>query len=270
MSQEEIKKWLQDMATSLEEDIEEKITFRIGECECEYHKGDGEFTTIKGALFLTTHNSHLFTVRDDKQGITDCFCIFGSNDIINIDEDYFTYVISNYKISINQIKFDIEQLKEEFTKFSGAWEYEEGDEYGCTPIAKKELELVKNVASRYPFKYEYNPSDFDENSKYYSDEWYAQDIFTIEDFNNNDVTTHNYGKADAVAFCFYNELIEMLQKLQQELEFLPPRFRAEFLETICYCNQDAHSIRKNAELFLDNIMDELTEEEKSKKFVVIK
>ena len=266
--QEEIKKWLQDMATSLEENIEEKITFRIGECESEYHnKGNGEFTTIKGALFLTTHKGHLFTVRDDKQGITDCFCIFGSNDIIKIDENYFTYIVPKndkeiYKISLNQIQSDIKNLNYEFIQCSGIWEWENGDT-SCTTISKRELALVKGIANRYPFEYEYDPSDFGQDTD-------SEFRFTVNQFNNSNITEDNYIVADSVASDFKDNLVAMLKKLKEELEFLPPRFREEFLEIICYCKQDAHSVKKNAELFLDNIMDELTEEERKKMFVVIK
>ena len=61
----------------------------------------------------------------------------------------------------------------------------------------------------------------------------------------------------------------MLEQLKKELEWLPPRFRMEFVELICECEQDAHSIRKNCEFFTDNIMNELTEEENSQMFVTL-
>lgn len=270
MSQEEIKKWLQDMATSLEENIEEKITFRIGECECEYHKGDGEFTTIKGALFLTTHNSHLFTVRDDKQGITDCFCIFGSNDIINIDEEYFQYIApfdnKILKISINQIKKDISTLNDEFLKCSGIWEWEDGG-FSCVSVSERELALVKGIAKRYPFKYEYEPSNFEQDVTL---EDISQIAFDIDDFEQDIINEINYMTVDSVASDFKDELVMMLTQLKNELEWLPPRFREEFIVNfICQCPQDSHSVRKNCEYFADTIVDELTEEEKSSMYITI-
>ena len=253
-----VTKWLEEYATMLEETIKEPITFRIGECKCEYHKGDGEFTTIKGALFLTTHNGNLFTVRDDKQGITDYFDIFGSNDVVEIDENYFTYIFPPQKISLNQIQSDIENLEYEFIQCSGIWEWEDGDT-SCTTISERELALVKGIASRYPFEYKYNPSDFGQDTT-------SEFRFTINQFDNSDITEDNYIVADSVASDFKDDLVAMLKRFKKELAFLPPRFRADFVEMICYCNQDTHSIRKNAESFLDDIMDELTEEERKEMF----
>ena len=268
-----VAKWLENYAQEVERKTERKLHCRIGDYKGEYYE-NGEYIPIQGGLFLTTNNGNLFTVYDKEQDITDYFDIFDSNASVIIDEKFFTYIVENkntendvYTISLAQINTDIKMLNNQFIAFGGAWENEDGDPYGCTPIAEQELKLVKGIASRYPFKYEYDPSEFDENSKYYSDEWYAEDIFTIDDFNKNNVTTNNYGKADAVAFCFKCDLVEMLEQFKKELEWLPPRFRMEFVELICECEQDAHSIRKNCEFFTDNIMNELTEEENSEMFV---
>lgn len=257
-------KWLESLANELEEKTNERITFIIGKCESEYYTGNENYIKIKGNLYMTLNQGNLFKIKDYEKDIVDTFDIFDSNAIINIDEENFTYIVPPYKISLNQIKDDIESLNYQFIKFSGAWEHEDGDAYECTPIAEKELNLVKSFASRYPFKYRYNPSEFDENSKYHSDEWYAEDIFTINDFNKNNVTPANYGKVDAVAFDFQQELINMLEQFKKELEWFPPRFREEFVELICVCNQDAHSIRKNSDFFYDEIVNELTEKEKNK------
>ena len=266
--QKELKEFLQQYAQEIEEKIERPLHMRIGTYKGEYHQGNGDFTDIQGGIFITTHQGNLFKVYDHKKQIEDTFDIFGSESTVTIEEEWFPYICQGNIINIKQINADIKMLNNDFIAYGGAWENEDGDAYGCTPIALKELQLVKNISSRYPFEYEYDPSDFDENSKYYSDEWYAKDIFTIDDFNKNNVTTKNYGKADAVAFCFKSELVEMLEQLKTELEWLPPRFRQEFIEEVIgSSNQDAHSIRKNCEFFSDAIMDELTEEEENKMFI---
>lgn len=266
----ETTKWLESLANKLEEKTNEKITFIVGKCESEYYTKNENYIKIKGNLYMTLNQGNLFKIKDYEKNIIDTFDIFDSNAIVNIDEEKFTYIIPPYKISLNQIKNDIEYLNYQFIKFSGAWEHEDGDAYGCTPIAEQELNLVKNIASKYPFEYHYNPSEFDENSKYHSDEWYTKDIFTIDDFNKNNVTTANYGKVDAIAFDYQQELIGMLSKLKEELEWLPPRFRNKFLsEVICTCEQDRHSIQKNSEYFAEAITNELTKEEKSKMFVIL-
>ena len=261
----EIAKWLEEMATKLEESTDEKIQFRIGDCESECYIGDGKHTTIKGALFMTINNGNLFTLVDKKQDITDYFDIFDNNAIIDIDEEYFTYIDLPYKISLNQIKFDIDTLKNEFEQFSGAWEYNDGD-YGCISIAENELALCKGISNRYPFEYKYDPSEFDKNPNDLSEDW-SNIKFDINDFNTNNVNKENYNKVDAVAFDFQEELIGMVDQLKTELEWLPPRFRAEFVEIICQCDQDRHSVRKNCEFFTDDIMSELTEEEDSQMFI---
>ena len=97
---------------------------------------------------------------------------------------------------------DIETLEREFAKISGVWEYEDGDAYACFHLARKELELVKIIAERHYIKLEYDPSKFE------CDEWWGDDDFSCEDFEKNNVTVDNYGKADAVAF----EMKEMLVK----------------------------------------------------------
>lgn len=108
-----------------------------------------------------------------------------------------------------QIEFDIDTLNTEFTKMSGIWEYNDGDPYACTDLSIKELTLVKNIAKRYPdFKYIYEPEEF---CKY--DEWYDDQIFTLEDFENDNIHNENYGKVDAVAFDMKEELVNFLEKL---------------------------------------------------------
>ena len=261
--QKEIKKWLEEYAKQVEETEETPVHCRIGDYKGQYHQGNGEFTEIKGGLFLTTHNGNLFTVYADHQ-IEDYFDIFDSESKIIIDEDFFTYISNGYRISIKQTNADIKMLNNYFLQYSGAWEQNDGG-YGCISIAEKELELVKGIASRYPFKYQYNPSEFDKNPSDLSEDW--SDIkFDIDDFENNNVNESNYDKVDAVASDFKEELIGMLDKLKSELEWLPPRFRQEFVEIICECPQTAKTIRKNSEYFAEQINDELTEEEKEKMF----
>ena len=133
----------------------------------------------------------------------------------------------------------------------------------------QELDLVKSVASRYPFEYEYDPSEFDKNPNDLDEDW--SDIkFDIKDFNASNVNEDNYNKVDAVAFDFKEQLIAMIKQLKSELEWLPVRFRQEFIEEVIgSSNQDAYSIRKNCEFFSDTIMDELTEEEKNIMFITI-
>ena len=91
--------------------------------------------------------------------------------------------------------------------------------------------------------------------------------FDIDDFNNNNIDDDNYVKVDAVADDFRREFIRMLESLKKELEWLPSRFREEFLTIICDSEQTAKSIRKNAEYFSESILDELTKEEKNRMFV---
>ena len=245
--QKEIKQWLEEYAQEIEEKVERKIHCKIGNYKGEYYE-NGEYIPIQGKLFLTTHNGNLFTVYDTEQGITDYFDVFESNASIEIDERFFTYIVKNiqgnvYTISLAQIETDIKMLNNQFIAFSGGWEQNDGD-YGCIDISRQELELVKGIASRYPFKY--------------------------NDFKNNNVNKHNYDKVDAIATDFKEDLIGMLDKLKEELEWLPPRFRYEFLsEIICTCEQDRHSIRKNSEYFAEAIDDELTKEERSKMFITL-
>lgn len=262
--QEEIKKWLEEYAKQVEETEETPLHCRIGNYKGQYHQGNGEFTEIKGGLFLTTHNGNLFTVYTEHQ-IEDCFDIFDSESEIIIDEDFFTYISNGYRISIKQIQTDIKMLNNYFLQYSGAWEQNDGD-YGCISIAEQELELVKGIASRYPFEYQYNPSAFDKNPSDLSEDW-SNIKFDIDDFINNNVNKYNYDKVDAVADDFKEELIGMLDKLKEELEWLPPRFRQEFVDTICCCSQDRHSVRKNCEFFTDDIMSELSEKEQEQMFI---
>ena len=269
----EITKWLENYAKEVENEVERKVHCRIGDYKGKYYNGNDKHITIKGGLFLTTHNGNLFTVYDKEQNITDYFDVFDNNASIKIDERFFTYITTAqnnvYTISIAQIETDIKRLNYEFTAFGGAWEHEDGNPYGCVPIAEQELALVKGIASRYPFKYEYNPSEFNKNPNDLSEDW-SHIQFSTTDFVENNINEDNYEKVDAVAYDFQQELIGMLSKLKEELEWLPPRFRMEFVDLICQCEQDAHSIRKNCEFFTDEIMDELTEKENSEMFVVLK
>ena len=264
----QIIKWLESYAQEVENEVETPVHCRIGDYRGEYYE-NGEYIPIQGGLFLTTHNGNLFTVYDTEQKITDYFDVFESNASVKIDEKFFTYIVNSskvYKISLAQIETDIKMLKHQFIGLGKVWESRDGD--GCYDIAEEELLLVKAIAERYPFKYEYEPSDFDRNPNDLSEDW--SDIkFDVNDFESNNVNKANYIKVDAVAFDFKEELIGMLSKLKEELEWLPPRFRMEFVELICECEQDAHSVRKNCEFFTDNIMNELTEEEESKMFITL-
>lgn len=268
MKQEKLKNFLQEYAQRIEEKIERPLHMRIGTYKGEYHQGNGNFIDIQGGIFITTHKGNLFKVYDKKQKIEDCFDTFGSESIITIEEEWFPYLANDKIISIKQMNLDIELTNIQFINYGGAWEQEDGG-YGCIDIARKELELVKNVASRYPFEYEYDPSEFDKNPNDLDEDW--SDIkFDIEDFNENNVNKDNYDKVDAVAYDFKEELIKMLTQLKEELEWLPPRFRQEFIEEVIgSSNQDAYSIRKNCEFFSDAIIDELTEEERNRMFITI-
>lgn len=59
---------------------------------------------------------------------------------------------------------------------------------------------------------------------------------------------------------------EVQERINQAFETIPSRFHDDFAEVINSCEQTVKSVRKNEEYFLDNIMDELTEEEKKKMF----
>lgn len=268
MKQEQLKNFLQQYAQEIEERIERQLHMRIGTYKGEYHQGNGDFTDIQGGIFITTHQGNLFKVYDHEKQIEDTFDVFGSESTITIEEEWFPYMCGNNIISIKQLNLDIKMLNIKFTAYGGVWEQEDG-EYGCIDIARKELELVKNIASRYPFEYEYDPSEFDKNPNNCDEDW--SDIkFNIEDFSENNVNKNNYNKVDAVASDFKQKLIRMLKQLKEELEWLPVRFRQEFIEeVIASCNQDAHSVRKNSEFFSDAIMDELTEEENKQMFITI-
>ena len=54
------------------------------------------------------------------------------------------------------------------------------------------------------------------------------------------------------------------------MEMLPERFREEFLDMLKESPQTLHSIRKNHEMFLETILDELTKEEKEAIFYEVK
>ena len=268
MKQEQLKNFLEKYAQRIEEEIERPLHMRIGTYKGEYHQGNEDFIDIQGGIFITTHQGNLFKVYDKKQKIEDCFDIFGSESIITIEEEWFPYLANDKIISIKQMNLDIELTNIQFITYSGAWEADDG-ESGCIDIARKELDLVKNVASRYPFEYEYDPSEFDKNPNDLDEDW--SDIkFDIKDFNASNVNSDNYDKVDAVASDFKEQLIAMLKQLKSELEWLPVRFRQEFIEEVIgSSNQDAYSIKKNCEFFSDTIMDELTEEEKNIMFVRI-
>ena len=266
MIQKELKTFLEKYAQEIEEKIERPLHMRIGTYKGEYHQGNGDFINIQGGIFITTHQGNLFKVYDHKKQIEDTFDVFGSESIIAIEEEWLPYICNNNIISIKQLNLDIKTLNIDFIKYSGAWEQEDG-EYGCIDIARKELELVKNIASRYPFEYEYDPSEFDKNPNDLDEDW--SDIkFNIEDFNENNINKDNYNKVDAVASDFQQKLIRMLKQLKEELEWLPVRFRQEFIEEVIgSSNQDAHSVRKNCEFYIDTIIDELTAEENDRMFI---
>ena len=62
-------------------------------------------------------------------------------------------------------------------------------------------------------------------------------------------------------------MVDKVQKaINKELEFLPKRFHEDFIEMMESAPQTINTVRKNTEFFLDNIMDELTEEEKKEMF----
>lgn len=118
-------------------------------------------------------------------------------------------------MNLEQINQDIKYLETEFLKFSGIWEYNDGD-YGCIDIAREELELCKGIASRYPsFTYNYDPTEFNKNPSDLAEDW--SDIkFSIEDYNNNNVNEKNYDKVDAIAFDFKEKLTTALKQLKKE------------------------------------------------------
>ena len=253
--------WLEQYAQEIENATEEPITFKVGVCHGEYYNGNDEYIPIRGDLFINTHKGNLFTLVDKRQNITDYFDVFNNDDVVYIDEELFKYISTPYKISINQIKRDIQTLREEFLKCSGIWEWEDGD-ICCTDVAERELSLVKGIAERYPFEYKYDPSDFDDLH-----DTIAEYSFSTNDFEKTIITEDNYCIADEVASDFKDELIAMLDQLKTEIEWLPPRFRQEFVDLVCECPQDRHSIRKNCEFFTDNIMNELTSSDKELMFI---
>ena len=57
------------------------------------------------------------------------------------------------------------------------------------------------------------------------------------------------------------------QAINKELESLPKRFHEDFIEMMESAPQTINTVRKNTEFFLDNIMDELTEEERKEMFI---
>ena len=273
--------WLEKYAEQIKTERKD-IHCYIGEYQGEYYSvcsdyNNKEYIPIQGKLFLTPNKGNLFRVIDKEQDIEDCFDTFENNSKVTINEEFFPYIVTEYDsitknyityvISLKQIKTDIKTLINEFQAMSGAWEYNDGD-YGCISIAKDELELCKGIANRYPFEYQYKPSEFNKNPSDYDEDW--SDIkFNIDDFNNNNVNEDNYDKVDAVASDFKDTLIGMLTKLKGELEWFPPRFRYEFVELLCMSPQDRHSIRKNAEYFAENINEELTEKEQKQMFVIL-
>lgn len=58
--------------------------------------------------------------------------------------------------------------------------------------------------------------------------------------------------------------------INNAIGFLPTRFHEEFLEILSMCSQNTYSVNKNLDYFLENILDELTENEKRIMFVEIK
>ncbi len=55
---------------------------------------------------------------------------------------------------------------------------------------------------------------------------------------------------------------ELLKYIIECCEFLPVRFRDEFLESIVFDdNLNKHTVRKNHEYFIENILNELNDDE---------
>ena len=105
---------------------------------------------------------------------------------------------------MNQKESDIETLELEFAKISAIWEHEDGNPYACIHLAKMELALVKNIAKRHGFKLEYDPDSYE------CGEWWGSDAFSKSDFENDNVTADNCGKADAVAFDMKESLVSYI------------------------------------------------------------
>lgn len=60
---------------------------------------------------------------------------------------------------------------------------------------------------------------------------------------------------------------EVQKAIKEELKTLPKRFHKDYLEMINSAPQTLKSVRKSTEFFLDEIMNELTEEEINKMFI---
>lgn len=256
-------KWLEEYAESLEE-LNKAVSFKVGWYKGNYHEGDGEFTPIEGALYLTTHNKNSFSVCDIEKGIEDSFDFFDSDSTLKIFENKFFYITKDYDISIFVIKSDIDFLETQFDTNEAGIEYWKIDgkiePLGITiDLIEEEMKIVKRIGKRYPFEYEV--SEYDNLGGKYSN---------IEYDLRDRIGEKNYLKAHEVALDFKDKLVTMLKALKSELEWLPPRFRREFIEdVICQSPQDAHSVIKNCEYFADEIMDELTDEEKSEMFITL-
>lgn len=258
--------------------INERINKANEQCDFKFNYYQSyDNMDYNGHFFETCYRDEMLshTIKNGKVTITDSFvCELIKNDcktfienLIQGDDKMTEYKAKEYKISIEQIDADIKTLNREFERFGGAWEFEDGG-YGCISIAENELELCKGIADRYPFIYKYEPSNFDHNPNDLSEDW-SDMIFTVEDFNHNIANGSNYDKVDAVAFDFKDNFIAMLESLKKEIQWLPSRFRQEFVELICECQQTANSIRKNCEYFADEIDNELTADEKNRMYTIL-
>lgn len=255
-------KWLEEYAESLEE-LNKAVSFKVGWYKGNYHQGDGEFIPIEGILYLTTHNKNSFSVCDIEKGIEDSFDFFDSDSTLEIYEDKFLYVTKDYDISIFSIERNIDLLEVQFRTNERGIEYWKIDgkiePLGITiDLIAEQIKLVKRMSKWYPFEYEV--SEYENLGGKYSN---------IEYGLRDEIGEKNYLKAHEVAIDFKDKLIVMLKALKSQLEWLPPRFRREFIEdVICQSPQDAYSVIKNCEFFADVIMGELTDEEKERMFVI--
>ena len=254
-------KWLEEYAESIDE-LNKAVSFKVGWYKGNYHEGDGEFTPIEGALYLTTHSRNSFYVCDIGKNIEDSFDFFDSDSTLEIFEDQFFYITKDYDISIFVIKSDIDTLETQFRENERSIEYwkinGKIEPLGVTiDLIAEQIKLLKRISKRYPFEYEV--SEYDNLGGKYSN---------IDYDLRYGIGEKNYLKAHEVALDFKDKLVVMLKALKSQLEWLPPRFRREFIEdVICQCPQDAHSVIKNCEYFADGIMDELADEEKSRMFI---
>lgn len=101
------------------------------------------------------------------------------------------------------------------------------------------------------------------------------EVETLKDIK--EVCSNRYGKCEdgseynSSLVCddveFQLKQYELKNQYTKEcIQTLPDRFKEEFMEMLEESPQTLHSIRKNHEMYLETILDELTEEEKSKIF----